>query len=61
MELTERQLTDLKALYESLDSKRHTKYLSEYLKADSRIEGMILVLRVLGISLDDFEQILGKN
>lgn len=56
MELTERQLTDLKALYETLDSKRrHTKYLNEYLKAESRIQGMIDVLRMLGVSLDDFE------
>lgn len=61
MELTERQLADLKALYETLDSKRHTQYLSEFLKADSRVQGMIDVLRVLGVSLDDFEQILGKN
>ena len=61
MTLPEGQLAELKTLYETLDSKRHTQHLNEFLRADSRLRGMMDTLHVLGVSLEDFEQITGNH
>lgn len=58
MKLTEKQIEDLKEIYTFWDDERHTASVSKFLRIDARIQGMISTLRILGVSLDDFEKIL---